>query len=90
MGRDLLNCKFGGKIVFSTDNNLIKNQIINILIDIPCTISDTISVNKKGEKIKAKKFIINEFTILKLLDNKLLLWLQVGMEIFVYNEEIVS
>lgn len=89
MGKDLLSCKLNGKTVFSTENSLIKNQIVNILMDIDCVVNYVEITNKKGEKAKTKKFIINEFTIIKLIDNKLLLWLQEGMEVYVYyNNEL--
>ncbi len=84
--KDLVVCKLEGETFFSSESDRIRDEFVKILITFPCTITDVITQNSKGEKRNAKKFVVEQLEMIKLIDALFLLWINPGTIILIYQK----
>lgn len=79
---DLITIKHKGETVFSSEEPAVKKEMLNVIMEHDVTVTE-VNVTSKTESFKATKIVMNELSILKILDTYYLLWLREGMEIYI-------
>lgn len=79
----LIKIKQNGQTIFDSDQEWVKSGIVSSIINAKGEYSDITVTQKNGDRYSAKKFIVGELFILKMMGSAFYLWLQEGMEIII-------
>ena len=84
MAKDLVKVKHKGETVFSSENEMVKDNFLKEIMGYEATFTGT-TFPEKNCKDKCVKVTMDELTIVSLLNRTYLLWLQKGTTIYIRN-----
>jgi len=82
MAKDIIKIKLKGATILSSEDEIMKNLIVNAITTLDGEFSTVTLTPTKGKPYKAIKFVLNKFEILTVA-SVLYIWLHKGTEIFI-------
>ena len=86
MKPDLVQCQINGKTFFSSEEPELRDSLAATLMGVKGEFTQTTTSNQSGETKEARKFVVEELTMVKLFLGAAHLWLQPKTVIFIFNK----
>ncbi len=86
MKPDLVQCQINGKTFFSSEEPALRDSLSATLMSVKGEFTQTTTSNQSGETKEARKFVVEELTMVKLFLGAAHLWLQPKTVIFIFNK----